>query len=84
MDTCIAQEEPDVDEEVEENRKESDNNIPGSSEGNLPLDGQQNMCLAGMHAWHDDMCMICTICRECTGYSISCLSSMSAERNPGQ
>ncbi|KAG5884565.1 hypothetical protein JTB14_006591 [Gonioctena quinquepunctata] len=82
MDTCGVQEEQDLLDEIQlENQKESDN-IPGVSDPNMGE--QHNICPPGMHSWHDDMCMICTVCRECTGYSISCLSSMSAERNPGQ
>lgn len=81
METCGTQDDQDIYEEVDENRKESDN-IPGRSDGNN-MESQMNMCPPGTHAWHDDRCMICTICRECTGYSISCLSSM-AERTPGQ
>lgn len=82
METCATQEEHDIYEEVDENCKEIDV-VAGGSDANV-IEPHQNMCAAGMHAWHDNKCMICTICRECTGYSISCLSSMSAERNPGQ
>ncbi|XP_060534839.1 E3 ubiquitin-protein ligase MYCBP2 isoform X2 [Cylas formicarius] len=82
METCQGQEEHEYYDEVEEMHKES-GNVCTNSEGNLE-DAQQNICAPGMHNWHDDLCMICTVCRECTGYSISCLSSMSAERNPGQ
>ncbi|XP_024084698.1 E3 ubiquitin-protein ligase MYCBP2 isoform X3 [Cimex lectularius] len=42
------------------------------------------MCPPGQHKWKQDLCMVCTVCRECTGYSISCLSSMSTDRIPGQ
>ncbi|CAG9838821.1 unnamed protein product [Diabrotica balteata] len=82
MDTCGVQEEQDLIDEIQsENQKESEN-IPGVSD--LNMGEPHNICPPGMHAWHDDMCMICTVCRECTGYSISCLSSISADRNPGQ
>ncbi|RZC40109.1 RCC1 domain containing protein, partial [Asbolus verrucosus] len=81
MDTCGTQDEHDLYEEIDENRKDSDN-VAGGSDN--VIEPHQNMCPAGMHSWHDNKCMICTVCRECTGYSISCLSSMSAERNPGQ
>ncbi|XP_050301011.1 E3 ubiquitin-protein ligase MYCBP2 isoform X2 [Anthonomus grandis grandis] len=83
MDTCPLQDEQEYFEDLEANQKETDN-MAGCSEGNLGEGGQQNMCPPGAHAWHEDLCMVCTICRECTGYSISCLSSMSSERNPGQ
>ncbi|XP_056648043.1 E3 ubiquitin-protein ligase MYCBP2 isoform X1 [Diorhabda sublineata] len=82
MDTCGVQEEQDlIDEMQSENQKETEN-IPGVSDVNMG--DSHNICPPGMHAWHDDMCMICTVCRECTGYSISCLSSISVDRNPGQ
>lgn len=46
---------------------------------------QGGICTVGKHQWRYDQCMVCTICRECTGYGNSCLSSMrSAQRNPGQ
>ncbi|CAG9818957.1 unnamed protein product [Phaedon cochleariae] len=80
MDTCGVQEEQELFDEIQsENQKDTD---PGVSDPNLGE--QHNICPSGMHSWHDDMCMICTVCRECTGYSISCLSSVSSERNPGQ
>ncbi|XP_063236464.1 E3 ubiquitin-protein ligase MYCBP2 isoform X2 [Bacillus rossius redtenbacheri] len=47
-------------------------------------DAQDAMCPPGRHRWRHEMCMVCTVCRECTGYSISCLSSMRPDRNPGQ
>nr|CAD7200761.1 unnamed protein product [Timema douglasi] len=47
-------------------------------------DAQEAMCQPGKHKWKHDLCMVCTVCRECTGYSISCLSSMRPDRNPGQ
>lgn len=47
-------------------------------------DAQDSMCSPGKHQWRHDLCMVCTICRECTGYSISCLSSVRPHRNPGQ
>lgn len=81
MDTCGVQEEQELFDEIhDENQKDSDN--PGVSDVNV-LEQQHNICPPGMHHWHDDMCMICTVCRECTGYSISCMS-MSSDRNPGQ
>lgn len=76
------QEEHELYEEIQlENQKESDN-LAGVSDGNIGE--QHNICPPGKHSWHDDMCMICTVCRECTGYSFSCLSSVNSERNPGQ
>ncbi|KAK1123908.1 hypothetical protein K0M31_006938 [Melipona bicolor] len=44
----------------------------------------RGMCPPGLHQWRHRVCMVCTICRECTGYSISCLSSIRPDRNPGQ
>ncbi|KAL1517024.1 hypothetical protein ABEB36_000844 [Hypothenemus hampei] len=85
MDTCPVQEEQDYLEDVVQPvpLKESDN-MPAPAEGNISEDVHQNMCPPGNHTWHEDLCMVCTVCGECTGYSISCLSSMSADRNPGQ
>ncbi|XP_076287336.1 MYC binding protein highwire isoform X6 [Lasioglossum baleicum] len=44
----------------------------------------KGMCLPGQHQWRHRVCMVCTVCRECTGYSISCTSSIRPDRNPGQ
>lgn len=44
----------------------------------------KGMCPPGLHQWRHRVCMVCTVCRECTGYSISCLSSIRPDRNPGQ
>lgn len=43
-----------------------------------------NICKPGIHIWKHDVCMVCTVCKECTGYSISCLSSIRSNRKPGQ
>ncbi|XP_018571542.1 E3 ubiquitin-protein ligase MYCBP2-like [Anoplophora glabripennis] len=80
METCGVQEECDFCNET---------NVPNecsavSEAGENLADSIQNICPPGMHSWHDDMCMICSVCRECTGYSVNCLSSISSERNPGQ
>lgn len=85
METCGVHDEQDVYEEIEEiPHRDNIENQPGSSEGNIePINGQ-HMCPPGMHSWYHEMCMICTVCRECTGYSASCLSSMRPDRNPGQ
>lgn len=84
MDTGPVQEEHDYFEDIEAQQQKNSDNMAGGSEGNVGEDAQQNICTPGNHAWHEDLCMVCTMCRECTGYSISCLSSMSSERNPGQ
>lgn len=47
-------------------------------------DETRGMCPPGQHQWRHRVCMVCTICRECTGYSISCLSSIRPDRYPGQ
>ena len=44
----------------------------------------KGICSPGQHQWRHRVCMVCTVCRECTGYSISCLSSILPDRNPGQ
>lgn len=41
-------------------------------------------CKPGKHNWKHSVCMVCTVCGECTGYSISCLSSIRSNRKPGQ
>lgn len=57
----------------------------GSEDGDdEDLDWEDIMCPPGKHKWRQENCMVCTVCRECTGYSISCLSSMRPDRNPGQ
>ncbi|GLH12984.1 Probable E3 ubiquitin-protein ligase HERC2 [Gryllus bimaculatus] len=47
-------------------------------------EAHEGMCPPNKHKWKHDLCMVCTVCRECTGYSISCLSSIRPDRNPGQ
>lgn len=86
MDTCGPQEEQNPFEEQEDlSNKSNLENQPGSSNSNnLEHDNCQKICQNGMHVWHYDKCMICTVCNECTGYSISCLSSMRPDRQPGQ
>ncbi|CAK9797457.1 E3 ubiquitin-protein ligase MYCBP2 [Anthophora quadrimaculata] len=44
----------------------------------------RGMCAPGLHQWRHGVCMVCTVCRECTGHNISCLSSIRPDRNPGQ
>ncbi|XP_017786826.1 PREDICTED: E3 ubiquitin-protein ligase MYCBP2-like isoform X2 [Nicrophorus vespilloides] len=86
MDTCISHEDQDIYEEVEEVNRPAEEleNQPGSSDANNEAEpNNHHVCPAGMHTWNHEMCMICTVCRECTGYSISCLSSMRPDRNPG-
>ncbi|XP_012285925.1 E3 ubiquitin-protein ligase MYCBP2 [Orussus abietinus] len=42
-----------------------------------------SMCFPGQHQWRHGVCMVCTVCRECTGYGISCLNGLRSDRNPG-
>ncbi|XP_046604041.1 E3 ubiquitin-protein ligase MYCBP2 isoform X2 [Neodiprion virginianus] len=61
--------------------------IVAEEDGRGPSDEWEEaagMCPAGQHQWRRRVCMVCTVCRECTGYSISCLSSIRPDRNPGQ
>ncbi|CAL4118247.1 unnamed protein product, partial [Meganyctiphanes norvegica] len=51
-----------------------------SEEGGL--DG--GMCPPGRHRWTRDLCLVCTICHECTGYGAACVSSGRPNRNAGQ
>lgn len=44
----------------------------------------KDTCKPGKHNWKHSVCMVCTVCGECTGYSISCLSSIRSNRKPGQ
>ncbi|KAF5304147.1 hypothetical protein FQA39_LY01932 [Lamprigera yunnana] len=81
-----SHDEQDIFDDLEEitNREEVEN-IAGSSDGNVVESiGKEHICPPGNHQWHHDMCMVCTVCQECTGYSISCLSSMRPDRKPGQ
>lgn len=57
-------------------------NIDGTDPGE-DWEETRGMCPPGQHQWRHRVCMVCTVCRECTGYSISCLSTRS-DRNPGQ
>lgn len=56
----------------------------GGEEEDAEWGDDGGMCPPGQHKWKQDLCMVCTVCRECTGYSISCLSSMRPDRLPGQ
>lgn len=58
--------------------------VLGSDANSVDSENLVPICVEGSHSWKQDMCMICTVCRECTGYSVSCLSSMRPDRNPGQ
>ncbi|GFN82142.1 E3 ubiquitin-protein ligase mycbp2-like, partial [Plakobranchus ocellatus] len=42
-----------------------------------------NLCAPGKHKWVQEVCMICSVCRECTGYGVSCVNSGRKDRNPG-
>lgn len=85
METGTGQEEHDNFEDLDEITVREDlENIPSGSDINEGEACSEQICPSGMHSWHHDMCMICTVCRECTGYSASCLSSMRPDRNPGQ
>lgn len=44
----------------------------------------EDICKPGKHNWSHGICMVCTVCGECTGYSISCLSSVRSNRKCGQ
>lgn len=44
----------------------------------------EDICKRGQHNWKHAVCMVCTVCGECTGYSISCLSSIRSNRKAGQ
>ncbi|XP_035827428.1 E3 ubiquitin-protein ligase MYCBP2 isoform X3 [Aplysia californica] len=42
-----------------------------------------SLCPPGKHKWVYEVCMICPVCRECTGYGVSCINSGRKDRNPG-
>lgn len=85
METGASQDVPECYEDVDEVAiREGIENIPSGSDGNIGDGCNEQICPPGMHSWHDDLCMICTVCQECTGYSVSCLSSMRPDRVPGQ
>ncbi|XP_058809373.1 E3 ubiquitin-protein ligase MYCBP2-like [Phymastichus coffea] len=65
--------------DLNQDDKSSDNFDDGLGCFRLP-----GMCPPGGHQWRYRVCMICTICCECTGYGNSCLSSVRPDRNPGQ
>lgn len=44
----------------------------------------EDICKPGKHNWKHSVCMVCSVCGECTGYSISCLSSIRSNRKHGQ
>lgn len=87
METCAAGEDIDLYDTVCEGA------LSGEEMGPLGLSDvisdqqdqlREHLCPPGKHMWKHELCMVCTVCRECTGYSISCLSSMRPDRNPGQ
>ncbi|KAK7473507.1 hypothetical protein BaRGS_00035260, partial [Batillaria attramentaria] len=62
--------------------REAANNVTMTEEEE-ENEGEDVMCPPGKHKWYHNKCMICTVCRECTGYGISCINSTRADRNPG-
>lgn len=82
METCVAGEDVDL-YDVPSATEEIDTQ-PASALDLLRDPFGDQLCPPGKHVWKHELCMVCTICRECTGYSISCLSSMRPDRNPGQ
>lgn len=44
----------------------------------------EDICKPGKHNWKHAVCMVCSFCGQCTGYSISCLSSIRSNRKSGQ
>lgn len=85
METGGVQEELNCFDDHEDVSNKAIENLPGASNSNnMEDDNSQKICPVGLHSWYNNMCMICTVCNECTGYSISCLSSMRADRQPGE
>ncbi|CAE1311211.1 MYCBP2 [Acanthosepion pharaonis] len=44
---------------------------------------EEIVCPQGKHRWRHDQCMVCTVCGECTGYGVNCISSGRFDRSPG-
>ncbi|CAI9731993.1 E3 ubiquitin-protein ligase MYCBP2-like [Octopus vulgaris] len=60
----------------------------GSSNVNMAEEEEEGehedvICPPGKHRWRHDQCMVCTVCGECTGYGVNCISSGRFDRNPG-
>jgi len=56
----------------------------GANENGEPILPAEGFCAIGQHHWKHDQCMVCTVCRECTGYGSACISALRPDRNPGQ
>ncbi|XP_013400127.1 E3 ubiquitin-protein ligase MYCBP2 [Lingula anatina] len=46
-------------------------------------DTEVNMCRPRKHQWKRSLCMICTVCGECTGYGANCCTVGQPGREPG-
>ena len=66
-------------EEVEDEVVEFDSVDYTSNEA----EGGNVMCPPGSHVWSYDQCMVCTVCGECTGYGVKCVTRGKLNRNPG-
>ena len=42
-----------------------------------------SICPRDKHSWKHDLCMVCVLCGECTGYGPGCVSAGRPDRNPG-
>lgn len=85
METCVEDVDFDIPINIEDVTEATNQQIQQTSLDMLrdPF-GSEQLCPPGKHVWKHELCMVCTVCRECTGYSISCLSSMRPDRNAGQ
>jgi len=68
----------------DEEESEWDDGAVSNSVGGAAAPEQEGMCPRGAHRWKHEQCMVCTICRECTGYGSACISALRPDRNPGQ
>lgn len=59
---------------------DEDDELSGSSEDTY----SDVICPKGTHIFKQDKCMICPICRQCTGYGAGCLASNEEDREPGE
>ncbi|KAL1456648.1 hypothetical protein WDU94_001361, partial [Cyamophila willieti] len=80
----VAMETVEEEETLDEEEGAGGGGVGGAGAGGSLDSDLEGMCPPGSHKWTHEMCMVCTVCRECTGYSISCLSSMRSARIPGQ
>ena len=53
------------------------------NEADLVSENNLVMCPNGTHRFYKEMCLICVLCNECTGYGAACISKNKSNRHPG-